>query len=186
MNFYIKILSESRSRQRLKVDGKSGLRYIFEWDAKVRAYCYHPRAQNEVDDLFSSMGRTTSTLFAPVNIPVAKAPAAAPSQGDQEPAGDLYTLDQASALLAQQLPQREPLKDTLVEQCLHRGVIVTDEDTNENAVRLIAAYDKGAKEALSSLPAVKKRTGKAAAPRAPRARNSSPKPETAPSNENPN
>lgn len=134
MNFYLKILSEAKSRETLKVNGYSGLLYTFKWDSKQRAYVFQPKDQSQVDDIFRTMGRTTSAIFAPVNAPSA-APAATPA-----------------AVEAFNATVPVPLDDKLTEQCLFRGVVVTDEDSNDTAKRLIAAYDKGVADTLNSLP----------------------------------
>jgi hypothetical protein len=182
MNFFLKILNETRSRQRLKVDGASGgPPYIFVWDGKLRAYRYQPKSQDEVDDLFETVGRTTAYKFAPVSLSAPK-DAAAPSPNPQG-GDDKFTLDEASVILARQLAAAKvPLTDKVVEQCLDRGIIVTDDDSDEIALRLTAAYDRGALQAHNSLPAVNKRprSGPAAKPK-----KTTVKPEPAPSNENP-
>lgn len=145
MNYYLKILNEVRSGSILKVDGSSGLLYLFKWDGKIRAYIYHPKKQEEVDDLFRTMGRTTAYIFCPVDIPGNSIPPP-PSIEDAK-----------VAILA---VKPEPLDDKLTELCLVRGIVVSEEDTNEIADRLIKAYDKGATDSLNSLPAVKKRPRK--------------------------
>jgi len=136
MFFFLKILNESKARAYLKANGYSGLRYLFKWEAKLRAYTYQPKNQNEVDDLFRTMGRTSSYIFVPVNNP---------------PLTDTVTVSTAveTAPFIVEV-SKQPLADQLVEQCLHRGVIVTDDDNDETAKRLIAAYDKGATDTLSS------------------------------------
>jgi len=185
MTFYLKILNEAHRRRHLKVNGNSGARFLFVWDPKLRSYCYHPANQDEVDDLYRTMGRTTLYIFAPVSIPSAKPAAVAPAGSGQPALGDdaRYTLEQASALLAAQLPTREPLTDSLVEQCLHRHIIVTEDDSNETADRLVKAYDKGAKDALESVPTSTRKPRKnPPARRAPKSPKS--EPATPPSNEN--
>lgn len=147
MNFYLKILSEAKSRETLKVNGYSGLLYTFKWDSKQRAYVYQPKDQGQVDDIFRTMGRTTSAIFAPVNAPVAAPAAAEPPAHPCPPAGGAV------------------LDHKLTEQCLYRGIVVTEDDNNEIAKRLIAAYDKAAADTLNSLPTHKRkpRVGKPAA-----------------------
>lgn len=129
MNFYLKILNETKHRQALKVDGNSGRLYIFKWSEAIRAYCYQPKNQEEVDDLFRTMGRTTGYLFAPVEVkgsnPAAEAAAA---------------------------PIAKPLAAQLAEHCEARGISVAPGDTDEIARRLIAAYDKGVNSALLAKP----------------------------------
>ncbi len=177
MTFFLKILNESRSRARLKVNGYSSARFIFEWDGKLRAYKYQPLSQDEVDDLFRTMGRSTSYIFAPVSLEAEK-----PAAGEGEAR---FTLEEAAALLAKQQEQgaetettaagsegvtleatdREALDAKLVEECLHRGIIVTSDDTNEGARRLVDTYDKGAAAALNSLPAVARKPRKPTSPK---------------------
>jgi hypothetical protein len=149
MTFYLKILNESRSRTCLKVDGASGGRHVFNWDPKLRAYVYHPKNQEEVDDLFRTTGRTTAYIFAPVSCGVDPAIPTPP------------TLSQAIEAFEDTVIV--PLNDVLVEECLNRGIIVTGDDTDLIARRLAEAYDKGAASALNSLPAVAKKPRKAVA-----------------------
>lgn len=137
MKFYLKILNEVRHQTVLKVDGSSGMRYVFNWNAKDRCYEYAPKSQQEVDDLFRTMGRTTSYIFAPVE-----------RAGKDVAAEPVKTNDKAPATL----------KPALTEQCLVRGLIVSEDDSNETAERLISAYDKGAADTLARHSAPKKRT----------------------------
>lgn len=141
MNFYLKILNEVRTGSILKVNGSSGILYHFKWDGRLRAYVYHPKKQDEVDDLYKTMGRTTVYIFCPVDAPRSI------SQVNADP-GDLI---QSCTV------KPAPLDDKLTELCLLRGIVVSDEDSNDTADRLIKAYDKGATDSLNSLPAVKKR-----------------------------
>lgn len=144
MTFFIKILNEVHGRQRMKIDGYSGARFIFIWDRKLRAYTYQPETQDEVDDLFRTMGRATSYFFAPVSIAV-----------DHDVPPVPFTLpDTAEPVIPP--ASKLPLDSNLVESALLRGVIVTEEDTDEIAIRLNQAYDKGAQDALNNLTATKK------------------------------
>lgn len=141
MNFYLKILNEVRSGSILKVDGYSGILYLFKWDGNIRAYTYKPKKQDEVDDLFKTMGRTTAYVFCPVNATQTVSPVNAEPNEFVVPCS----------------AKPSPLDDKLTELCLMRGIVVSEEDSNEIADRLIKAYDKGATDSLNSLPAVKKR-----------------------------
>lgn len=143
MTFFLKILNEVRSRRYLKCDGNSGKIYVFEWDAKIRAYTYHPKTQDEVDDLYRTMGRTTSYVFAPVSLPADPVPQVKPAE----------TPKAQPATEEPEAPKSVPPDQKLVEQALHRRVIVTDDDSDETIRRLIAAYDKGSMDALETLPA---------------------------------
>jgi hypothetical protein len=150
MNFFLKILNECKSRALLRVTGSSGILYAFKWDAKLRAYAYQPKGQNEVDDLFKTMRRSTAYVFVPVSI-VSPATNLAPSPAT-------VTESTASTQTAELKP---PLPAALVEMAMFRGVIVTEDDSEETVKRLIDAYDKGAVQALNSLPAATKKPRKA-------------------------
>ena len=126
MNFAIQILNESKYRSAFKVDGYSGSIYSFKWHDKKKVYVYQPKNQAEVDDIFNSMGRTTRYIFAPLNLAEA---AVAPVE---------KTVEQA----------KSKLTPALSEQSILRGIIVSEDDTDETAQRLIAAYDKGATDTL--------------------------------------
>lgn len=132
MNFFLKILNEVRGARSMKVDGRSGARFIFAWDAKLRAYTYQPLNQDEVDDLFGTMGRTTSYVFAPVNGASPSMPEPAPIPPPPVPI------------------EPAPVNPALKEQASHRGLTVTDADADSTAERLIAAYDKGTIDAINS------------------------------------
>lgn len=148
MQFFLKILNETRSRSILKANGRSGFLYIFKWDGVRRAYTYYPKSQHEVDDLFGTMGRSTSYIFAPVDVPQAKpaevqdAPAV-PAQADPLPS----------------VPVPEPIRlvtPDLVEMALHRGLIATDGEAYETVERVIGAYDKGVADTIAATPARRK------------------------------
>ncbi len=136
MTYYLKILNEVRGSSHLKVNGFSGLLYLFKWDEKARAYVYHPKNQNEVDDLVKTMGRTTSAIFSPVSIPQPAAPAAQPQEQtapDHKP--------------------KNPLKPATIEHCLVRGIVVTEDDDEDVATRLLAAYERGVVAGANVKPA---------------------------------
>lgn len=136
MKFYLKILNEVRQGRILKVDGNSGARFLFTWDVKLRAYVHHPENQDEVDDLFRTMGKTTSYIFAPVEIEKTHIP-----------------MGISPAIVTPlPVPMQPKLSDTLTEQCLSRGVVVTEDDSSDVAERLIKAYDKGALDTVDRLP----------------------------------
>ena len=126
MNFYLKILNEVKSSRHLKVNGTSGILYLFKWSDEIRAYVYHPKNQEEVEDLVKTMGRTTSAIFAPVNLP-AKA----------------LATEAFSAPVEVAASEKKPLDPALTEHCLVRGIIVSDEDDDDLAKRLLGAYEKG-------------------------------------------
>lgn len=140
MFFFLKILNETKARLYLKADGYSGLRYVFKWDGKLRAYTYQPKHQDEVDDLFKTMGRSTSYIFCPVNREMALTEPSESQSSESSEGQNSQTVNVVP----------DPITDDLVEQCLHRGVIVTDEDTAECGKRLIAAYDKGATDVMNT------------------------------------
>lgn len=147
MTFFLKILNESRSRALLRVNGASGMLYGFKWDAKLRAYTYMPTKQADVDDLFKTMRRSTAYVFVPVAIeakPVNPDNIAVTSSDLAQSIVETVTVPEAP---------KPPLPDKLVEMALFRGVIVTEDDSEETVNRLIAAYDKGAAAALNSVPA---------------------------------
>jgi hypothetical protein len=148
MTFFLKILNESRSRALLRVNGASGMLYGFKWDAKLRAYTYMPTKQADVDDLFKTMRRSTAYVFVPVAIE------AKPVNPDNlaVTSSDLAQSIVETVTIPVEAP-KPPLPDKLVEMALFRGVIVTEDDSEETVNRLIAAYDKGAAAALNSVPA---------------------------------
>lgn len=131
MNFLLKIVGERKSGPLRKCDGYSRMRYVFYWNPKLEAYTYVPKDQKEVDDLYKN--KNTYLRYAPVELDPTPAEAPTAPSADNE---------QSEAPV---------LDDALTEQCLHRGIIVTDDDTNETAQRLIAAYDKGATDTLTSV-----------------------------------
>lgn len=122
MQFYLKILNEVRSSNHLKVNGASGILYLFKWDVAQRAYTYTPKKQEETEDLVKTTGRTTSYIFCPVAV----------SQSLPQPPTPPAPL-----------PMKEKLTDSNVAHCLARGIIVTDDDDNATALRLIETYEKG-------------------------------------------
>lgn len=142
MTFHLKILNETRHRQALKCDGNSGRLYLFQWHEAVRAYCYQPANQDEVDDLFRTMGRTTGYLFAPVENKGGEVSGAA--------------ADHATAPAPRDKGKPACTPET-TEHCIARGVIVSEDDDDETAQRLIDAFDKGVNSALLARP----RRGKA-------------------------
>lgn len=136
MNFFLKIVRERRSGAIRKCDGHSGKRYNFSWNNAVNAYSYQPANQAEVDDLFANKG--TWLRFAPVD----KAPVTdAPEPVEPPPIPPLV------------IPAADfdPLSPETTEQCIARGVIVSEDDSNEYAQRLIVAYDKGAVDTLARI-----------------------------------
>jgi hypothetical protein len=132
MKFFLKIINEVRGMPSLKVDGASGIRYIFRWDGKLRAYRYQPTKQEEVDDLFKTMGRTTYYVFAPVEL--------------TEAIEAVNVVESTKPTEA----EKTPLDEKLIEGALLRGVVVTEDDTNEIIARLSQAYDRGATDALNN------------------------------------
>ena len=124
----LKILNEVKGRKALKVDGYSGLRYKFVWDPDHKAYTYLPKGQGELDDLFKTVGRVTAYVFAPVIVGDQPAPQPQPPTPTQK--------------------QDESLR----ELCMQRGIVLTDSDTNDTALRLSRAYDKGVKDTLDTVP----------------------------------
>lgn len=130
MPLLLKILNEVKGRKALKVDGYSGLRYKFAWDPDHKAYTYLPQGQNEIDDLFRTVGRVTAYIFAPVIVGDVPAPLPPP-----QPPAPAAKQDQA-----------------LRDQCMQRGIVLTDADSNDTALRLSRAYDKGVKDTLDTVP----------------------------------
>ena len=47
----------------IRVKGMSQVRYNFLWDKEIRHYCYEPKNQKEVDDIFRTQGRLYKTMF---------------------------------------------------------------------------------------------------------------------------
>lgn len=190
MNFLIKIVGEKKSSDHRKQDGYSGIRYLFRWNPEVRGYTYEPKNQAEVDDLFRK--KTALAQYSPVE----KAPAKAPVSNERlvrlDAAIERYgkgltgvanvdgtitvTLPEATPDQLAELTKpaaitllpasRSPLNPNLVEQCLARGVIVTEDDTDEIASRLTTAYDKGATDQLSRVAGANARPRKTSAPAA--------------------
>lgn len=123
----IKLLHERRNNnQHRKVDGRSGERYIFEWREAHLAYCYTATKQAEIDDLFSAQGRGSGSYFAPA------------IEADVAPAVTY-----------------PPLTDATVMELLRRNLVHPESKNPSEAVglALVAAYDKGAAEAIPPAPA---------------------------------
>jgi hypothetical protein len=159
MNFILKIVGEKKSSAHRKQDGYSGIRYVFHWNDQVRAYTYDPKNQAEVDDLFKN--KSMLVQYSPVEKVPAKAPvsderlARLDAAIDRNGAGIAGVVNEDGTMTVT-LPQGDPsaaakpkLSPAFVEQCLARGVIVTEDDTDETANRLITAYDKGATDQLA-------------------------------------
>ena len=47
----------------IRVKGMSQVRYNFLWDKEIRHYCYEPKNQKEVDDIFRTQGKLYKTMF---------------------------------------------------------------------------------------------------------------------------
>jgi len=132
MQILLKILNEVKGRKALKVDGYSGIRYKFDWNPAHKGYTYMPRNQQETDDLYKTVGRVSSCIFAPILVGESTALPPTPKPAENK-------------------------NEALREQCFHRGVVLTSEDTNDTALRLIRAYDQGVSDTLQSVPTKKKR-----------------------------
>jgi hypothetical protein len=127
MPLLLKILNEVKGRKALKVDGYSGVRYKFDWNPDHKAYVYIPKNQGETDDLYKTVGRVTAYVFAPIVI--GETPAPLPP------------------------PQPAPKQDeALRQQCAQRGIVLTATDTDDTALRLSRAYDKGVSDTLETVP----------------------------------
>jgi hypothetical protein len=110
----IKLLHERRSSNASrKIDGKSGMLYLFRWDPAHKAYCYTTEKQVEVDDIFHSQGRSLACYFAPVF-----------HREKAKPLSDDLTL----ALLQ---------RDLMLPDC------PVGADAERIALAMLAAYDKG-------------------------------------------
>lgn len=148
MTFFLKILNLAKATNRHKVNGASGLLYLFAWDRIERAYVYDPKNQNEVDDIYRTMGRTTGYVFCPVN---------------KQP----WAKTEIEALIPPVPPPPPPpppvVTEDIAEQCRNRNLPLESNDTGTIAQRLINAYDLGASDTLESFP-----RSKAKAPRSNR------------------
>tara|TARA_R110002050_G_scaffold232431_1_gene368133 strand:- start:1269 stop:1886 length:618 start_codon:yes stop_codon:yes gene_type:complete len=127
--FRIKILRERRAGDVRKIQGASGLRYLFRWEVEAQAYVYTPESQAQVDDLFGTAGVLTVVHFAPISVPV--------SQGQDE--------------VSEKKQEAEPPKRTDfeppsvddVDTCLLHGILVNEDDDAATVKRLIEIYVRG-------------------------------------------
>ena len=156
MNYAIKLMHETRDRGVRKIDGYSGKIYVFPFDKVAKAYIYHPhatddkKARAEVEDIFGSMGRSGSRQFCPINLPFTERGVKAALVERLNAAAAPKASDVTITISTPKEPAKTPLPPEVIEMGMTRGVIVTEDDDYATASRLIAAYDKGVKDALAA------------------------------------
>ena len=123
--FRIKLLHERKSGAYRKIDGRSGLRYVFAWDDAARHYTYDPKSEAEAEDIFSTIGRLGSAIFAPLSreVEAAEVPVVAP------PAAPKPTPEQVTHSVA------------ILTEADARGIEIREGDTDELLARLIQVHD---------------------------------------------
>lgn len=123
--FRIKLLHERKSGQYRKIDGRSGLRYVFAWDDAARHYTYDPKTEAEVEDIFSTIGRLGSAIFAPLSreVEAAAVPVVAP------PPAPKPTPEQVTHSVA------------ILTEADARGIEIREGDTDELLARLVQVHD---------------------------------------------
>jgi hypothetical protein len=115
--FRIKLLHDRLNGTIRKVEGMSGLRYVFTWDHKIKHYAYIPKTEDEAADIFATVGRVTGAAYAPVSLDLAPQPV---------PAKTDFT--------APITPE--------IEECIIRGVVITEDDSAEVVARLLKVARK--------------------------------------------
>ena len=120
--FRIKLLHERKSSAHRKIDGMSRMRYIFLYDEKLKHYAYTPKTEAEAADIFATVGRTSMSAFAPVSIGLTAM--TEPAKPDVAP------------------PAITPPDVTAIEECIIRGIIITEDDSAEVVERLLKVARK--------------------------------------------
>lgn len=113
-------MHERKSGSHRKIDGLCGLRYNFLYDEEIKAYCYAPKTEKEAEDIFSTVGRMTGAAFAPVSIETSVSTTVKP-----DPVEEVVSVNASPATTGQ------------IEACIVRGIIITEDDSEETVERLL-------------------------------------------------
>lgn len=139
--FRIKLLHERKSGAFRKIDGMCGARYVFNYDEKLKAYAYAPKTEAEASDIFATVGRTSLSAFGPVSIP-----AVGPATKEEAVTHLLANPEVAAKVLADYrkaiTPDFTPPSVEQIEECIVRGIVISEDDSAEVVARLLEVARK--------------------------------------------
>lgn len=145
-SFRIQLLHERKSGAHRKIDGLCGARYVFTYDEKLKHYVYTPKTEAEASDIFATVGRTSLSAFSPVSLP-----SVGPATKEEAVAYLLKNPEIAATVLADYrkaiAPEFTPASVEQIEECIVRGIVISEDDSTEVVQRLIDVTRKTERQA---------------------------------------